>query len=113
MLGFGLNVQLVFRSALNIVQLFTAAAVVTVVQHCFCGILLVVSPPSRKPSKKRPPRCSASIQARPSTSASQVGDAGGPINAPVLQPAHMAMVCRLTPRRPFSHRRTFLTAGAH
>ena len=29
MLGFGLNVQLVFRSALNIVQLFTAAAVVT------------------------------------------------------------------------------------
>ena len=33
-MGFGLNVQLVFRSALNIVQLFTAAAVVTVVQHC-------------------------------------------------------------------------------
>ena len=35
---------------------------------------------------------SASIQARPSTSASQVGDAGGPINAPVLQPAHLAML---------------------
>ena len=38
-LGFGLNVQLVFRSALNIVQLFTAAAVVTVVQHCSSPIL--------------------------------------------------------------------------
>ena len=38
-MGFGLNVQLVFRSALNIVQLFTAAAVVTVVQHSrsFCS----------------------------------------------------------------------------
>ena len=34
-LGFGLNVQLVFHSALNIVQLFTAAAVVAVVQHCY------------------------------------------------------------------------------
>ena len=34
-LGFGLNVQLVFNSALNIVQLFTDAAVVTVVQHCY------------------------------------------------------------------------------
>ena len=34
-MGFGLNVQLVFNSALNIVQLFTDAAVVTVVQHCY------------------------------------------------------------------------------